>query len=99
VITNSVYVKKEQLESGLINRKDLTAWGIQVVKSQEDADLVLTVERAPFRSRFPFTFTDRQTGIVVFGGSVQSIGGTVGGRIADRLADRLKEIYKTKGSS
>ena len=100
VTTNSFYEKKEQLQSGLVNRKDLRAWGYQVVTSQRDADLVLTVLRVPFRSKFPFTFTDQQTGIVVFGGSVYSpltpLGGTVGSRIAWRFAHRLKGVYKTK---
>lgn len=94
VVTNSFYVKKEQLESSLIKQKELRQSGIQVVQAKEDADLILTVVRAPFRSKFPFTFTDRERGIIVFGGSVNSLFGTVAGRIADELADRLKEINK-----
>ena len=96
VISETFYVKKEQLESGLINRKELAGWGIQVVDSEKAADLILRVKRAPFQSNFPFTFTDRESKIVVLGGTVSSHFGTVPGRIADRLADRLKEIHKTK---
>lgn len=96
VISETFYVKKEQLESGLINRKELAGWGIQVVDSEKAADLVLRVKRAPFQSNFPFTFTDRETKIVVLGGTVSSHFGTVPGRIADRFVDRLKEIHKAK---
>src|SRR5579863_7488833 len=58
VISQTFYVKKEQLESGLINNKSLAARGIQVVESQKEADLVLTVKRAPFQNNFPFTFIE-----------------------------------------
>jgi hypothetical protein len=96
VVSETFYVKKEQLESGLINRKELAAWGIQVVDSERAADLILKVKRAPFQSNFPFTFTDRESKIVVLGGTVSSHFGTVPSRIADRLVDKLKEIHKPK---
>jgi hypothetical protein len=96
VISDTHYVKKEQLESGLINCKELAARGIQVVASQRDADLVLTVKRAAFQNNFPFTFIARESGTVVLGGTVNSFFGTVSGRIAGRLADKLKDISKTK---
>ncbi|HLJ26823.1 MAG TPA: hypothetical protein VKY85_08945 [Candidatus Angelobacter sp.] len=98
VITESFFVKKEQLEKGLINRKELGEWGIHVVSSFQNADLILRVKRLPFQNNFPFTLTDRVSGIVVMGGTVNSLFGTVAGRIAGRLADKLKEI-KTKSSS
>lgn len=94
VTTDSYFVKKEQLEQGLVGRKDLGAWGIHVVNSAADADLILKVERLPFRSRFTFTFTDHASGIVVLGGTVNSAFGTVAGKIAGDLADRLKQIHK-----
>jgi hypothetical protein len=95
VITDSFFVKKEQLERGLINRKELGDWGIHVVQSPENADLVLKVRRAPFQNNFPFTITDRVSGIVVMGGTVNSLFGTVPGKIAARLAEKLKEIGKS----
>jgi len=96
VVTGSFFVKKEELESGLLGRKDLTDWGLHVVQSAANADLILKVRRAPFQNNFPFTITDRVSGIVVMGGTVNSLFGTVPGKIAARLADRLKEI---KGKS
>lgn len=92
VITDSFFVKKEQLERGLLNRKELGDWGLHVVQAPEQADLVLKVRRAPFQNNFPFTFTDRVSGIVVMGGTVNSLFGTVPGKIAARLAEKLKEI-------
>lgn len=96
VVSDTFYVKKEQLESGLVNNKALVAKGVQVVESKQDADLVLTVKRAPFQNNFAFTFIDQQNGTVVMGGTVNSLFGTVPGKIAGRLADKLKEIAKAK---
>lgn len=96
VVSNSFFVKKEQLERGLLNRKELGDWGIHVVNSPQQADLVLSVRRAPFQNNFPFTFTDRVSGIVVMGGTVNSLFGTVPGKIAGRLADRLTEVLKAQ---
>ena len=94
VKSNSFFVKKEQLERGLLQRKELNDWGLHVVQDEKQADLVLTVRRAPFQNNFPFTFTDRVSGIVVMGGTVNSLFGTVPGKIAGRLTDKLKEVYK-----
>ena len=94
VKSNSFFVKKEQLERGLLERKELNDLGLHVVDEENQADLVLTVRRAPFQNNFPFIFTDRVSGIVVMGGTVNSLFGTVPGKIAGRLADKLKEVYK-----
>src|SRR5215472_6536681 len=92
VISDSFFVKKEQMEKGLINRKELGEWGLHVVDSAQNADLILKVRRAPFQNNFPFTLTDRVSGIVVMGGTVNSLFGTVPGKIAGRIADKLKEV-------
>lgn len=94
VISNSFFVKKEELETGLIQRKELSDWGFHVVQDRKNADLILSVRRAPFQNNFPFTFTDRVSGIVVLGGTVNSLFGTVPGKIAGRLVDRITEINK-----
>lgn len=94
VVSNSFFVKKEQLETGLIQRKELNDWGFHVVQDRKSADLILSVRRAPFQNNFPFTFTDRASGIVVLGGTVNSLFGTVPGKIAGRLVDRIKETNK-----
>ena len=96
VVTDSFFVKKEELEKDLINRKELADWGLHVVGSPQNADLILKVRRAPFQNNFPFTITDRVSGIVVMGGTVNSLFGTVPGKIAARLTDKLKEIKEKK---
>jgi hypothetical protein len=98
VVSHSFFVKKEQLERGLLERKELSDCGFHVVQDPKTADLILSVRRAPFQNNFPFTFTERVSGIVVMGGTVNSLFGTVPGKIAGRLADKLKEVYKQAAS-
>jgi hypothetical protein len=96
VCSDTFYVKKEELEKGLLNRKEFDAWGLMVSKNEHDADAILFVRRAPFQNNFPYTVTDRQSGIVIMGGEVNSLGGTVPGKIAAEIVDKLRPIYEPK---
>jgi len=96
VCSDTFYVKKEEVEKGLLNREEFDRWGLMVTKNERDADVVLFVRRAPFQNNFPFTVTDRQTGIVIIGGEVNSLLGTVPGKIAATIVDKLRPIYEPK---
>jgi hypothetical protein len=99
VTSDTFYVKKEELEKGLLNREEFSKWGLQVTKNEGNADVVLLVNRAPFQNFFPYTVTDRATGIVIMGGEVNSLFGTVPGKIAGEIADKLRPIYEPKPNS
>ncbi|HEX7959480.1 MAG TPA: hypothetical protein VF493_06155 [Terriglobales bacterium] len=96
VESGTFYVKKEEIEKGLLKRKEFEKWGLQVSQLRNEADLILLVKRAPFQNNFPYTVTDRRTGIVVLGGEVNSLGGTVPGKIAGQIVDKLKKVYEPK---
>src|SRR5581483_2865270 len=96
VTSDTFYVKKEELEKGLLNREEFARWGLQVTKNEENADAVLFVRRAPFQTFFPYTITDRATGIVIMGGEPNSLGGTVPGKIAGDIVEKLRPIYEPK---
>jgi len=96
VESGTFYVKKEEIEKGLLKRKEFEKWGLQVTQSRNDADLVLLVKRAAFQNNFPYTVTDRRTGIVVLGGEVNSFGGTVPGKVASQIMEKLKKVYEPK---
>ncbi|HTC94083.1 MAG TPA: hypothetical protein VK699_11560 [Terriglobales bacterium] len=93
------YVKKEEMEKGLLNRKEFGKWGLQVTSHEGGADAVLLVRRAAFQNNFPYTVTDRATGIIVMGGEVNSLLGTVPGKIAGELVDKLRPIYEPRQSA
>jgi hypothetical protein len=96
VCSDTFYVKKEELEKGLMNREEFEKWGLMVTKNQSDADAVLFVRRASFQNNFPYTVTDRQSGIVIMGGEVNSLLGTVPGKIAADIVNKLRPIYEPK---
>ena len=96
VCSDTFFVQKEEVERGLLNRKEFNEWGLMVSKNERDADAVLFVRRAPFQNNFPYTITDRQSGIIIMGGEVNSLGGTVPGKIAAEIVDKLKLIYQPK---
>ena len=99
VKSDTFYVKKEEMEKGLLNRKEFGKWGLQVTSYEGGADAVLFVRRAAFQNNFPYTVTDRATGIVVMGGEVNSLLGTVPGKIAGDLVDKLRAIYEPRQSA
>ncbi|HTD21217.1 MAG TPA: hypothetical protein VK738_01040 [Terriglobales bacterium] len=96
VTSDTFYVKKEELEKGLLNREEFEKWGLLVTHNQRDADAILYVRRAAFQNNFPYTVTDRQTGIVIMGGEVNSLFGTVPGKIAGDIVNKLRPIYEPK---
>ena len=98
VVSHTIYARKEELEKGLLKRKELEEWGIQVTNNRTDADLILTVKRAAFQNNFPYTVTDRATGTVVFGGEVNSLLGTVPGKIAAAIVKKLKAAREPRSA-
>ena len=96
VKSKTYFVKKSELERGLLNNKDLERMGIQVTQNERDADFVLFVKRAAFQNFFPYTLTDRNTGKIVLAGEPSSLGGTVPGKIARDIANKLKSIDEQK---
>lgn len=94
--SGTYFVKKEEIEKGLLKRKEFEKWGLQITQLRNEADLVLLVKRAAFQNNFPYTVTDRRTGTVVLAGEVNSLGGTVPGKIASQIVDKLKKIYEPR---
>lgn len=96
VESGTYFVKKEEIEKGLLKRKEFEKWGLQITQLRNEADLVLLVKRAAFQNNFPYTVTDRRTGTVILGGEVNSLGGTVPGKIASQIVEKLKKVYEPK---
>jgi len=94
--SDTYYVKKEEIEKGLLKNEDLDRLGVQVTENENEADFVLKVKRAAFQNNFPYTVTDRYTGRIIMAGEPNSFGGTVPGKIAADIARKLKRIYDGK---
>ena len=84
--------KPATLENSLLQRDEFQLWGIAVTRTQEDADLIIEVDRKVFTTSFVYSVLDPKTNRVVASGRVNSIGGTVEGKISDSFIKKLKLI-------
>jgi hypothetical protein len=90
VESDSFYVKRENLESSLLGRKEFKAWDLQITNVKNNADLWIRVKRIPFSNHFTYTVLDRETETVVMAGKVDSLAGRVYGLIADEIVHKMK---------
>jgi len=90
VESDSFYVKRENLESSLLGRKEFKAWDLQITNVKNNADLWVRVKRIPFSNHFTYTVVDRETETVVMAGKVDSLAGRVYGLIADEIVHKMK---------
>lgn len=88
--SRTIFVKREVIESALLNRDDFRQSGLVITKNEHDADLMLTVRRSNFTTEYPYDVIDRKTGLVVAGGKVNSLFGTAAGKIARGLTKQLQ---------
>jgi hypothetical protein len=90
VESDSFYVKRENLESSLLGRKEFKAWDLQITNVKKRADLWVRVKRIPFSNHFTYTVIDRETETVIMAGKVDSLAGRVYGLIADEIVHKMK---------
>ena len=96
VVSDSVFVKKGDMEKYLLRQKELEEFRLHVVQSKQDADLILLIKRIPFTNNFPYSITDRVSSIVLMQGEIDALPSKVPAQIAAALADKLKEANKKK---
>jgi len=99
VISDSVFVKKADMEKYLLRQKELEEYRLHVVQSKQDADLILQIKRIPFTNNFPYSITDRVSSIVLMQGEIDAFPSKVPPQIAAALAEKLKEANKKKTSN
>ena len=96
VISDSIFVKKGDMEKYLLRQKELEEYRLHVIQSKQDADLILQIKRIPFTNNFPYSVTDRASSIVIMQGEIDALPSKVPPQIAAALAERLKEANKKK---
>lgn len=99
VVSDSIFVKKGDMEKYLLRQKELEEYRLHVVQSKQDADLILQIKRIPFTNNFPYSITDRASSIVLMQGEINALPSKVPQQIASALADKLKEANKKKSSN
>lgn len=68
--------------------------GLVITRDPDAADLILEVHHDRF-TKYVYTAVDARANIVVAGGKLSSLGGTVAGKVAKRF---LKQVMKARST-
>ena len=90
--SDTIFMKREQLESSLLGQPDFKAWNLQVTNRKNLADLWVEVKRIPLTGVFMYTVTDRATETVVMSGEVHQLDGFVHASVAREIMEKMKGL-------
>jgi hypothetical protein len=92
VKSSSLLVGNSVIEDKLQKRPEFSQMGLVITRDPDAADLILEVHHDVF-TKYVYTAVDPRSNIVVAGGKLSSLGGTVAGKVAKRF---LKQVMKTR---
>jgi hypothetical protein len=92
VRSSSLLVGKSVVEEKLTKRPEFQRLGLMITRDINEADLVLELRHDLF-TMYVYTAVDQKTSVVVAGGKLSSLGGTVAGKVAKRF---LKQMVKAR---
>lgn len=92
VKSSTILVGQSVIEEKLQKRPEFSQMGLIITRDPEAADLILEVDHDVF-TKFVYTAVDKKANIVVAGGKLSSLGGTVAGKVAKRF---LKQVMNAR---
>jgi len=92
VKSSSLLVDNSVIEEKLQKRREFEQMGLMVTRDPLAADIILEVHHDLF-TKYVYTAVDPRTDIVVAGGKLSSLGGTVAGKVAERF---LKQMLRAR---
>ena len=92
VKSSSILVRQAVIEEKLRKRSEFEQLGLLITRDPAEADLILELKHDLF-TMYVYTAIDPGTNIVVAGGKLSSLGGTVAGKVAKRF---LKQVQKAR---
>ena len=95
VKSSSALVGASVIEEKLHKRPEFSQMGLVITRDENAADLILEVHHDRF-TKYVYTAVDPRANIVVAGGKLSSLGGTVAGKVAKRF---LKEVMKARATA
>ena len=88
--SETVFLKPDQFENALRERKEFEALGLIIVKDPKVADLIIELGRPLFTYTFTFAASSSQTGVLLMSGKVTAFDGNFASpKIAKELLKRL----------
>ena len=95
VQSSSILVGKSVIEEKLQKRAEFSQLGLAITRDPNAADLILEVHHDHF-TKYVYTAIDARTNILVAGGKLSSLGGTVAGKVAKRF---LKQVMQARATA
>jgi hypothetical protein len=95
VKSSSILVGEAVVETKLRKRKEFQQLGLVITRNPDEADLILELRHDLF-TMYVYTAVDPRTSIVVAGGKLSSLGGTVAGKVAKRF---MKQMMRARGGT
>ena len=95
VQSSSLLVGTSVIEEKLQKRPEFSQLGLVLTRDPTAADLILQLDHDVF-TKYVYTAIDTKTKIVVAGGKLSSLGGTVAGKVAKRF---LKDVMKARATA
>ncbi len=90
--SKTIYFKPATLETELLKREEFEQWEMAIARNQSDADLIIEVDRKLFTNIFVYSVIYRHTNMVVAGGKIGSLGGSVEAQIANSFIKRMRRV-------
>lgn len=91
VHSKSLLVGAAVVEDKLLKRPEFRQLGFVITREESDADFILELRHDLF-TMYVFTVVDAKTAVVVLGGKLSSLGGTVAGKVAKRFVKEMPAV-------
>jgi len=90
VRSKALLVKASVVEDKLMKRSEFAQMGLVLTRDPSDADIILEL-RHDILTKYVYSAVDAHTQVVLAGGKVSSLGGTVAGKVAKRFLKQLSQ--------
>jgi len=90
VRSKALLVKASVVEDKLMKRSEFAQMGLVLTRDPVDADIILEL-RHDLLTKYVYSAVDAHTQVVLAGGKVSSLGGTVAGKVAKRFLKQLAQ--------
>jgi len=90
VRSKALLVKASVVEDKLMKRREFAEMGLVLTRDAIDADIILEL-RHDILTKYVYSAVDAHTQVVLAGGKVSSLGGTVAGKVAKRFLKQLAQ--------
>jgi len=90
VRSKALLVKASVVEDKLMKRSEFAQMGLVLTRDPADADIILEL-RHDILTKYVYSAVDAHTQVVLAGGKVSSLGGTVAGKVAKRFLKQLAQ--------